>query len=231
MLLAYIDESYTDDFFYLATVVVDGSAILTLETKLDALVAEYADQTALPEGAELHGYELFHGDKDWAALAVRQRINVYERALRAVGSCGAQIILRGMDVGRQRLRYNNPWPPHEVVLEHTLESINRLARTRHEQALVIADEVHTHERHRTNFRDARLYGTHGYQSSKLENLVDTIHFAPSKYSRLLQAADLVAFLHHRRCTVIERNPKAAAANDKLWAHVQPAIWQNWTWTP
>lgn len=68
MLLAYIDESYTDTMFFLGALVVDDDdAARSIEGGLDALVAEYAGQFDVPEDAELHGHELFHGKGDCRA--------------------------------------------------------------------------------------------------------------------------------------------------------------------
>lgn len=74
-------------------------------------------------------------------------------------------------------------------------------------------------------------GTPGYLSSTLPRIVDTIHFAPSHHSRLIQAADLVAFLHHRRLVSQERDARATAANDKLWARITPRIEHANVWQP
>ena len=231
VLLAYVDESYTDNHFFLGVVVVDGESAARLERTLNDIVASYAGQFGLSPDTELHGYELFQGEKAWSAVPTRVRINVYARAMNAIGASGARVILRGMDCKRQRERYKYPDPPHEVVLGHTLERINALARGRHDWALVLADEVHTDERHRTNFRDFRRTGTPGYLSSKLPRLLDTIHFGPSHFSRGLQAADLVTFMHRRRQVHTETDARAARANEQIWSGVANAIEHEWYWQP
>lgn len=97
---------------------------------------------------------------------------------------------------------------------------------------MVADEVHTSDRHRMNFRFAKKWGTFGnYKSSKLDRVIDTIHFAPSHHSRLLQAADLVCYMRHRRQTVTESDPRAKKANDGIWAEIEPVIHVNQIWTP
>lgn len=231
VLLAYVDESYTANHFYLAAVVASGDAVRSIEAAYDDLVSEYAARFAIGDDAELHGHDLFQGDAAWGAVPTRARINVYRRALRAIAEADAQVILRGMDVARQRQRYMRADPPHEVVLGHLLERVNLCVAAQRAWSLVVADEVHTQERHRTNFRDFRLNGTPGYMTSTLPRLLDTIHFAPSHHSRLLQAADLVAFLHRRRETHVEADPRAARANDQIWAEVEPAVIHRHCWVP
>lgn len=232
VLLAYVDESYTADMFFLGALVVDGDAASEIESGLNALVDEYRwDAKLLRSDVELHGYPLFHGKEGWAEVGLRARINIYERSMKIVGASGARIVLRGMDVKRQRERYARPDPPHEVVLGHTLERVNTVATRERTHALVLADEVHSDERHRSNFRNFRIAGTPGYLSSRLPRLVDTIHFAPSHHSRLLQAVDLVTFLHRRRSTVQEPDPRASEVNDRIWAHIENSIEHCWTWVP
>ncbi|UZN03620.1 DUF3800 domain-containing protein [Cellulomonas sp. S1-8] len=231
LLLAYVDESYTVDRFYLGAVVVDGAAASRIETGLDAIMRDYSGRFGLAASTEMHGNPLFQGKEEWRNVPTRVRINVYERAMEVVGGSGARVVLRGMNVRRQRERYVDPHPPHEVVLGHLLERVNDYAGSAGAHALVLADEVHTHERHRTNFRHFRAGGTPGYRSTVLRRLIDTIHFAPSNHSRLLQAADLVTFMHRRRCTHTEPDARAQAANDAIWSHVAPVISHELCWEP
>jgi hypothetical protein len=232
VLLAYVDESYSKGYFFLAAIIVNSDSAVAIESGLDAIVREYAQATSLPEEAELHGHELFNGHGAWGALQIRQQINVYGRALEVIGKSGAHVVLRGMNVTRQKERYGeNAWPPHDVVLGHLLESVDSVATELDDRLVVVADEIHSSERHRESFRGYRVNGTPGYRSSRLPSLVDTIHFGPSKHSRLLQAADLVAFMHHRRSAVIETDARQVRAIERMWVHVEPCIKHRWTWEP
>lgn len=71
----------------------------------------------------------------------------------------------------------------------------------------------------------------GHRSSRLTRVIDTIHFAPSHHSRLLQTSDLVTFLHRRRTTHTEPDRRAALANEQIWAHVAPIIEHELCWVP
>lgn len=234
MLLAYVDESYTADKFYLsALVVADGEQARAIEEGLDALLVEFRSNGAapVPANAEFHGKEIFHGQGGWSGVGVRARVAIYRRALELITVSGARVAIRGMDCRAQRVRYANPHPPHEVVLAHLLESLDKVAIDEDEHVLVVADEVHASERHRTNFRSYKRIGTPGYQSSKLDRIRDTIHFAPSIHSRLLQAADLVTYLYRRTQTHSEPNDAAKEATSLVWAAIEPAVIVKWTWRP
>jgi hypothetical protein len=235
MLLAYLDESYTAAFYFIAALVCPEDVANPLTKALDDVVrkAARAYPGKLTTDAELHGHPLFHGRDDWSEMAplVRARIGVYDDALSAIGAHDVQIVLRGLDIERLRQRYTWPDPPASVVLQHTLERVNGLASRAQTYGLVVADEVHNQQEHRVQFGYYRRHGTPGYLSSTLPQLVDTIHFAPSHASRLLQAADLIAFLHRRRQTHTETDQRAQRANDLLWSRVAPRIIHEHTWLP
>jgi hypothetical protein len=59
LLLAYVDESYSTDRFYLGAILVDGAAVHRIETGLDSLVAQYGGRFGLPPTTELHGLVTF----------------------------------------------------------------------------------------------------------------------------------------------------------------------------
>ena len=215
MILACVDESANKIYFTLSAVVLTGAAAKQLGDELDAIVSSLT-QFGVPDGAELHGHELFHGKGLWRNVPVRLRIGIYAKAPRAVGNSDAKLFFRCIDNVGQAARYTTPFPAHEVALQYLLEDLNAYARIRDEQVLVLADEVHTESRHRTNFRSFKAGGTPGYRSTRLGSILDTIYFGPSDHSRLLQAADLATFMYLRRKAVVETDPRAARANESIW---------------
>ena len=167
MLLAYLDESYTADHYWIAALVAPEQDVLPLTTALDDVVARAAAAyRGVSEKAELHGHRLFHGSDDWSPLKEmpRARIAIYNDAFEAIGDSGAHIIIRGVDRKRLAARYVYPNHPHVVVLEHLLERINEKAAALGELSLVIADEVDQADNHRRNLWYAQRYATSGYRA-------------------------------------------------------------------
>lgn len=234
MLLAYLDESYTRDHYYIAALVVQEQAVVPLTEALDAVVEKAADNyRGIRPRAELHGHELFHGASDWAALEgmARARIGVYNDAFQAIADVGACVILRGVHSRGLRERYQNPEPPHGVVLAHLLERIDTYAKRRAERALVIADEVDGQQSYRRDLRHFQRFGTWGYRAKQLTCIIDTMHFVPSEASRLVQAADMIAFMHRRRLTHTETDDRAVRANAALWDRIEACVEHSHTWYP
>jgi hypothetical protein len=121
VLLTYVDESYTDDWFAMAALLVDGPAAVGLTNELDRVAAAAAKAYGLGAAVELHGHEIFHAGGAWSGVPVRARIGVFDDVVEAVAAQDVRVIARAMDVAGQRVRYPAPDPPHTVVLQHLLE--------------------------------------------------------------------------------------------------------------
>jgi hypothetical protein len=215
VLLACVDETDREACFALAAMVVDGNAAHQVGREFDALMDGMGGHGIDPS-VELHGHELFQGKGPWHIIPTRLRIDVYAKATSAMERSGAKLFLRRIDKAGQAARYARPQRAHEVALQYLLEDLNDYASRIGEQVLVLADEVHSEARHRTNFRWFKTMGTPGYRQTTLDAVLDTIYFGPSDHSRLLQAANLAAFMYLRRKTVTENDPRAARANDLIW---------------
>jgi hypothetical protein len=231
VLLAYLDESYSQDWYYMAALLCDGAGAQAITTALDETIAKAARDHGVAPDAELHGYELFQGEGWWKGVPPRVRIGVYNEAFQAIADHGRAVILRGLHSAGLRQRYASPDPPHTIVLLHLLERVDDCAKVLNEYALVIADEVGEQAKHRSELAMYRKSGTWGYRARKLTQIVDTLHFAPSSASRLVQAIDLIAFLYRRLETHVEPNAKAKRANDQLWARIEPLIRHRLCWYP
>lgn len=114
---------------------------------------------------------------------------------------------------------------------YVTERVNEHARSRGELALLIADEVDHRDEHRRNLWVAQRTGTWGYKAQTIEHIVDTLHFAPSHSTRLLQAADLATFLYRRRTAHNETDPRAEREWARLYRILEPAIARQRLWPP
>lgn len=232
VLLAYLDESYTKERYYIASLIVPQDQAAPLTAALDKVVedAAYSYSSVSVQG-ELHGKELFQGQGVWRSLKPRQRIGIYNAAFQAIADHDVEVIIRGVHCERLKERYIYPEKPHKVVLGHLLERIDERAAAKDELALVIADEVQGQNLYRQDLWTFQRYSTPGYRARKLSRILDTMHFVPSHASRLVQAADLVAFLYRRRMTTTESDERATRANDALWARVEPRVRHSYCWYP
>lgn len=236
MLLAYIDESHDRSTYWLVGLVCPEDTIAPLTYALDAVVQKAANAyVGISPRAELHGHDLFHGKRDWSALEKmpRARIGVYNDAFAVIADHPVDVLLRGVDLKGLRTRYVVPRHPHDVTLEHLLERLDENTAHRHhgQPLLVIADDIDRTDVHRRNLWRFQRMATSGYRSRRLTHIVDTLHFVPSEASRLVQAADLIAFLKRRRYAELDTDDRALRANERLWQRIQPRIVHEHCWLP
>lgn len=130
VLNAYVDESYSSDFYYIAAALGTPQAWTSVATEFDRIRQQTAQLHGTPLDAEFHGHELMGGSGDWVALRGKHReaAGVFRAALRACRTAGIEFILRGADVERLNARYRYPQQPHSIVFGHFLERCGRSTR-------------------------------------------------------------------------------------------------------
>ncbi|MBO0822436.1 MAG: DUF3800 domain-containing protein [Actinobacteria bacterium] len=234
MLLAYLDESYTKERYYVGAVLVPDAAAGPLTKSLDEIVTRVAaEERGLTSETELHAHELVTGKRSWAALRpkMRARIGVYHDAIQTIVDHETTVIVSGVDITRLHRRYSSPDHPHSIALAFLAERIDEEAESRGERALLIADEVDQHDVYRRDLWGYQRNGTWGYRARTLHHVVDTMYFAPSNASRLLQAADLTTYLYRRRDAHTETDARAEREWGALWDRLQPVVRRSRCWCP
>jgi len=222
MLLAFVDESDKGDFRCFGAVVADPQATKSLTQELSRIVRQASVDYGIPATAELHAHPLFHGKDDWKDVGQRARANIHEKVIDTIAAADVRILMRSVRESRLRDRqaknyYPVNFPPEQVCFQHILQRVDKLANRAGAYALVIADERGDRERHRERFATYQTSGTPGvYMHTTLDSLLDTVHFAPSHHSRMLQAADMLAFTYRRHMTVTETDPRAQRVMDRMW---------------
>lgn len=237
MLIAYLDESYNQDFYFIGAAIMTQDQWGELEDRYALIRRRAADDYGVPSTVELHGHELMGGSGNWKPLRGRHReaANIYAAALHAAEAVGVHYLFRGVDVQKLNARYRYPDQPHSIVLSHLLERVNEYRRDLHstdmEQVIIVADEISTQDEHKRQFESYQAIGTPGYRSSKLDLISAPIQFASSASSIGLQAIDLAVYLYRRRLTITETHPKAASTMRRLGRHLDSSTAHAWTWQP
>lgn len=217
MLLAYIDETYTDDDFWIICLVIPEAVAKPLEAAMNDVVARA--NKSFPEiaiSAELHGYALDAGSDDWKPLKgkAQARVDIYTDAIKAI--CQFQgIYLIRTAVHLSQLSWGENHDAHEWALKFLFEKIDKEFLNK-ELVLAICDDVGQREKYRTAFAKFKVEGTGGSQPRKLEAFVDALHFVPSHHSRLVQATDLIAYVFRRTFVCPPANEKSREFYKGLW---------------
>lgn len=226
MLLCFVDESNAKDFFSFAGLIADENATKALTDSLNAIMQQAHVDYGIPASTEIHGHPLFHGKESWYGVGPRARVGIHLKVTDAILEQDVTILMRS--VGKQALRdrqaknhYPVTFPPEQVCFQHILQRIDEVAKRQRTYALVVADERGDRERHRQRFATYQAAGTPGvYMHTTLDSLLDTVHFAPSHHSRMLQAADMLAFTYRRHRTVQESDARSERAMGQIWERLE-----------
>jgi hypothetical protein len=234
VLLCFVDESFKRDLYGFGAVVADALQTRAIAARVQGVVSALAE-FGIEGAAEVHAHPIFHGKGIWSEVPPRVRIKVSIEVVDAVRESGATVLLRGVPPTRLR-RYQETrgfqerHPPEQVAFQHLLQRLDRLAGNQETHALVIADERADRDRHRERFAAYQAYGTPGtYMHTKLERLLDTVHFAPSHHSRMLQVADVLAFVWVRSQTVTERDERQARVMRSLVEDIERCSFSRGVW--
>jgi hypothetical protein len=222
-LLFYVDESADHLHHFHVGVLADASQIAKAEPVL-AAVAEHAWDLGFPRFTpELHGAEIWNASGGWSRLTHDQRFGVMEQTLDVLSGCGIEVIARGINLDRFRKRYGSLDDVHFIAFRNLMERLNERLRERNEHALVIADEHGNKVALKRSLASAKSIGTPGYRSQKLDRVIDTAHFVDSAESRMVQLADVAAYVRRRRAMGPQNHPNAEAALQRMYTVVMEAV--------
>jgi len=232
VLTAYLDESYTDERYYIAAFIIDDEDLPRLEAAR-ARISSFVEGFGVSAATELHAHSLMTGRDGFEPVArmVRARVRIYQEWMKELASLPAKMVVRGVDIPRLHARYKYPDPPHQITLQHTLEAVNRYAQQQGKQVRVVADVVPGQVAHAEDMVRYQRTGTPGYKSSRLPAVVPPLVFEDSKLFPGLQAADAIAYIYRRLDAHAETDPRVAAAVERLWATLQPLHLEVWRWDP
>jgi Protein of unknown function (DUF3800) len=238
MHIAFADESYSENFYFMGGVIVTTTQLKAIEISLSKLIENIRAERSLDTSIniEIHGSDLFSGFKDWYFLRNEPRLRnwVAFKVLEIAIENGAKFVIQGIDSSRLRERYSEPLPPHVLTHKYLLERIDEALEILESYALVINDNRTNqteHNYYRNNFHSLIKKGSDGNFPRKINHLVDTLYFVDSKHSRGIQLADLVTYVYRRRfvgATLIK--PKEDGI-ENCWNLISKNILREKIWSP
>lgn len=225
-LLFYVDESRDrgpKGHLLFAGLLADGDQVAAVESELKTIAENAWDDGLARWGTELHAAEIFGGVRAWHKGTIDQRIDLLDDVLSVLVNKDIEVIARGANLTRFKKNYAGD--PYRWEFSNLLERLNERLRARNERGLVISDEQSQHrEGIQRDVANSKELGTGGYRSQKLERILDTAHFVDSKLSRMIQLADMSAFILRRRATFsTERDPRLEQVMARLSKRVTDAL--------
>jgi Protein of unknown function (DUF3800) len=207
--LFYVDESRDRGHHYHVGLLAEGYQVAVAEEALDAVVERAYDNGLADYDSELHALDIWNRHRGWARPPARstpdQRGAVIEAALTVIVQNRIEVLARGVDMDRFATRYPGG-DPMSWAFSNLLERLNERLHALDDYGLVIVDQ---HDQYREimqrDVANAKRRRTGGYRSQQFDRIVDTAHFVDSKLSRMVQAADMAAYVLRRRATIPREN--------------------------
>ncbi len=231
MLLGYIDESYDNQECWLTAVLVSDADHAAASGQLRRVRDTAVERHGLSPNVELRGYDVFHGENAWAPLkpVPRQRISVYESVLRTIADNGGRIIHSGAVRAHTEKRWPEHHPTehaHRVAFFGLMTEVAALCTAENDRALLIADEVSVQSKVALR-NDVRWLQDRERRDLDARRIIDTVHFIGSHESILIQAADMVGFIHRR--ARMKNSERAEKVNRRLSRVVDPLVIARRAW--
>ena len=193
MQLFYIDEAEGvgrtehDDIYILGTIILDEVQLRTVESELRELAVNFLKGKS-PLAFEFHGYEIYQGRGPFKGVPPDDRIAIVEAMLEIAEKNGVKF---GYSCIRKRQCFAK-MHPHQLAFLVLAERIEDTLKHEKELGLIVADENPAMEQRLVE--DLELFKiadtNFGWRPTKIEHVVDSIHFVRSKNNRTIQLADV-----------------------------------------
>jgi hypothetical protein len=193
MRICYFDEvkpsPQGQPFYWLGGLMLQDDVIHGLEEELRRLAHDCFGTYELTQQTEFHATDICTGNGCFRRWRIpERRLDVLKELARIIDKPeGVSRVSVRLDISRIDRSVD-----HEAMaFMFLVEKVNDFARAKGTNALLIGDLEHERVVSRSvrNLAEFRQNGTRYAFGRRIENVLDTVHFAHSHHSRLLQLAD------------------------------------------
>ncbi len=195
MHLLYYDEVKYDPpiqpSFWLGGVCAPHTAIPEIEEQINKVSADAFGSRLLSKENEFHGIEICQGNGNFKSRNFEERLAILQRLLE---------IAAREDVYRICIRINPEYiaysssPPDEIAFMYFIEQADSLFAEIGSLGMVFGDyDEPIIGKSVASLSHFRRGGTLWARGKEIENIIDTVHFAKSHHSRMIQLADVFLY--------------------------------------
>lgn len=222
MKLIYIDEAGAtgvhanpqQPIHLLAAVMLDEAQVRPVEDELRALGYKYFGAKSGNTDFEFRGYDIYHGHGYFAGMKPDERIKLVNEILDIVDRHELSLGYVAIDKLRSKAKLH----PHQLAFLFLVERIEDRLTAQNALGLIVADENDDIEQRLIDDLEIfKIESTRfGWRPTKIEHVVNSIHFVRSKNNRLIQLADVIAAITYRGIAT------EAAVTGKFLAETDPS---------
>jgi hypothetical protein len=223
--LVYIDETGSvgkgakkQPLLTLAAALVDEDQVQPLANAFRQVAWKHLKW--LPADFELHGSEIWNGTGHWANMAPDELIAVYEDSIKVIDDLDIDVSYASIHKERLHARYEGAADANAylLALQFLLEKLERHYST---NKILIADEHKEHQLRAIKMvGDLQEWRGGEVPGTKLNTVIDSMHFVSSHVSPGVQLADMIAYALQRKWNSWDSHPEAVAALDGITSVIQ-----------
>jgi hypothetical protein len=223
MLLAFTDESYSENHYYQAAFIINESDLPLLSALIQD-AGQYAMGFGIALGTEFHGNAIMSATKGWEPLGknFKAKSAIFKNVLHRISALNAVLIIQGVDINQLRFRYSYPDSPHEITHKNLMDAIDRFAEHKGEKVRIYSDQIVTQKRLQILFSQYRVLSTGGYSPRYLREIL-SIEYVQSHLHPGIQIVDLCAFLYRRFDEHVENSDETRRQVVGMWKILAPLI--------
>ena len=223
MLLAFTDESYSEDRYFQAAYVIRVDQLTEVQERMcEAKI--HAMRFGVDVNAEFHGHRIMNNLDGWECLSgkLKAKLDIYKKCLRMIAAIEGIAIIRGVDFKAMQERYQTPYPPEEESHKHLLDAIDRYAESQGEEVIIYSDQAPQQKRLGELFLEYKVTSTGGPYPRLLKNIV-RVEYIDSRAHVGIQIADLIVYLYRRMEDHFKEDIYEQRRVRALWQILEPCI--------
>jgi len=179
------------DFYLVGGIAVPMEEIGGVENEISALADDIFGNQELTPQTEFHASHIYFGKGPFKGMEPAKRISIIERlASILASSTGVRRIYAAINT-RKLIA---PERAAEFAFAHFCERVQLMTTPRSTSILIGDLEDQQVTSMVRDFARFRVSGTPWHYGVEVKNIVDSVHFAKSHHSRLIQLADIYVFL-------------------------------------
>jgi hypothetical protein len=177
--------------YFVGGICVPTASIALIEQKLVSLAHDVFKSYKLEPQTEFHASFIYQGKGPFKGKPAQERIDLILKLADVLAEPSIKRVF--VEIVTTRIKYGID--PGETAFMFFCEQVQNLLSPGNHHTILIGDQDDEHMKQTIrSFFAYRLASTYWQFGIKIENIVDTVHFARSHHSRLVQLADAYVFI-------------------------------------
>jgi hypothetical protein len=216
------------NYYLLCGIVIKDDRLDSLENEIDKISCDFFEINERTKATEFHARDIVLQKNIYEPYDESQRMDLYKKLLSLIKKYQLNLIDIKINVenlpNEYKIKNVQSW-----ALIFMLENVSKLMGEISSKAFMVGDHDGEFSDNNINqFNDYKIKGTPGYKRAVITNVVDTLHYAYSINSRLLQLADIYTYI--RMLSIRKKHKNNIAAEIvSYWEelNLKPVKAKNW----